>query len=109
MGWDTVPTPWEPSAGRLPRVARLMAAPWTRPDAPRMMAAGALAVASRMPSMSVHVPSHQQADALMKQEDEFSAAILETVAALVAVFDRAGHVVQFNRACQQGLCTISQN
>lgn len=78
-----------------------MAAPWTRPDAPRMMAAGALAVASRMPSMSVHVPSHQQADALMKQEDEFSAAILETVAALVAVFDRAGHVVQFNRACQQ--------
>ena len=36
----------------------------------------------------------------MRQEREFSVAVLETVDTLVVVLDREGRVVQLNRACQ---------
>lgn len=36
----------------------------------------------------------------LRRERDFNVAVMETLGALVAVFDRDGNVVQFNRACQ---------
>ncbi len=41
------------------------------------------------------------ADEALKSERDFTEAIVETVSALIAVFDLDGHVVRFNRACEK--------
>lgn len=37
----------------------------------------------------------------LKQERDFSAAVLDTVGALVAVLNRKGHIISFNRTCEE--------
>ena len=43
---------------------------------------------------------HQRIDTALTVERNFVSAVLDTVDALVAVFDTAGRVVRFNRACE---------
>ncbi len=43
------------------------------------------------------------AEAALKREHNFTAAILQTVGALVVVMDREGRIIRFNRACEE--CT----
>jgi len=38
---------------------------------------------------------------LLRQEHDFTTAVLETMSSLVLVFDRQGRIVRFNRACEQ--------
>ena len=38
---------------------------------------------------------------LLRQERDFTTAVLETMSSLVLVFDRHGRIVRFNRACEQ--------
>ena len=42
----------------------------------------------------------QRVEAALKVERNFVAAVLDTVGALVVVFDTAGRIVRFNRACE---------
>ena len=42
-----------------------------------------------------------QRTAELHQERNFVSAVLETASALIAVFDRQGHIVRFNRTCEQ--------
>lgn len=48
----------------------------------------------------------QQAELQLQQERDFSQAVIDTVGALVAVLDREGAIVSFNRTCEQltGYC-----
>jgi PAS domain S-box-containing protein len=39
--------------------------------------------------------------AAVRQERDFTAAMIETMSSLVLVFDRQGQIVRFNRACEQ--------
>ena len=54
-----------------------------------------------------HTPAataaEHQADglALLHQEHDFTAAVLETLSSLVVVFNRQGQIIRFNRACEQ--------
>lgn len=43
----------------------------------------------------------KRAEAALRREHAFSSAVLDTSAALVVVLDRRGHIVRFNRACEQ--------
>jgi diguanylate cyclase (GGDEF)-like protein/PAS domain S-box-containing protein len=43
----------------------------------------------------------QRAEDALREERDFSQAVLNTVGALVAVLDRSGRIVAFNRACEQ--------
>ena len=43
---------------------------------------------------------HQRIDTALTVERNFVSAVLDTVDALVAVFDTAGRIVRFNRACE---------
>jgi PAS domain S-box-containing protein len=43
----------------------------------------------------------KQTEQALKEERNFASAILDTVAALIVVLDQEGHIVRFNRACQQ--------
>lgn len=43
----------------------------------------------------------KQAEALVREERDFSSAVLDTAGALVIVLDETGCVVRFNRACEQ--------
>ena len=40
-------------------------------------------------------------DQALKRERDFSSAVLDTVGALVGIFDRQGRIVRFNRACER--------
>ncbi len=44
--------------------------------------------------------ARQRVEAALTVEKNFVAAVLDTVGALVIVFDTAGHIVRFNRACE---------
>lgn len=43
---------------------------------------------------------HQRTDSALTVERNFVSAVLDTVGALVAVFDTAGRIVRFNRSCE---------
>jgi PAS domain S-box-containing protein len=51
----------------------------------------------------------KQTEQALKAERNFASAILDTVAALIVVLDREGHIVRFNRACQQVMgCSLEE-
>ncbi len=43
----------------------------------------------------------QQAELALQREQDFTAAVIETSGALIAVFDRDGRIVRFNRSCER--------
>jgi diguanylate cyclase (GGDEF)-like protein/PAS domain S-box-containing protein len=47
------------------------------------------------------ITERKQAELDLRQERDFTAAILNTVASLVIVLDRQGRVVRFNRSCEE--------
>jgi len=51
--------------------------------------------------VGVDVTELKQAEAALHQESTLLSAILDTVGALVVVLDREGHIIRFNRACEQ--------
>jgi len=55
---------------------------------------------SRIRQMDRTVRAHQRVDSALAVERNFVSAVLDTVGALVAVFDTAGRIVRFNRACE---------
>jgi two-component system sensor histidine kinase VicK len=63
-----------------------------------------LELTSRVRQMDVATREHQRIDSALTVERNFVSAVLDTVGALVAVFDTAGRIVRFNRACE----TISE-
>jgi PAS domain S-box-containing protein len=52
-------------------------------------------------AMTQDITAQKRADAALRCQGDFTSAVLETAAALVTVLDREGHIVQFNRACQE--------
>lgn len=59
-----------------------------------------LELASRAQEIDRASLEHQRTDSALAVERNFVSAVLETVGALVAVFDTAGRIVRFNRACE---------
>lgn len=51
--------------------------------------------------VAVDITELKQAEQALKQERNLLSAILDTVGALVVVLDREGHIVQFNRTCEE--------
>ena len=47
------------------------------------------------------ISDRQQAEIQLQQERDFSEAVINTVGALIAVLDRQGAIVGFNRTCEQ--------
>jgi PAS domain S-box-containing protein len=47
------------------------------------------------------ITTRKRMEAMLRQERDFSTALLNTVGALVVVLDRDGRIVRFNRACEQ--------
>ena len=47
------------------------------------------------------ITARKQAEAELKKERDFISTLLDTVGALVVVLDPQGHIVRFNRACEQ--------
>jgi PAS domain S-box-containing protein len=47
------------------------------------------------------ITDRKRAEEALRREHAFSSAVLDTSAALVVVLDRYGHIVRFNRACEQ--------
>ncbi|WP_260706126.1 PAS domain S-box protein [Edaphobacter flagellatus] len=54
----------------------------------------------RMRQMDRAARSQQRIESALTVERNFVSAVLDTVGALVAVFDTAGRIVRFNRACE---------
>ena len=50
-----------------------------------------------------HVAERRQVEQVLQAERSFVDAVLDTVGALVAVTDREGRIVRFNRACEHPL------
>lgn len=50
--------------------------------------------------MARDITDRKQAEQALQQERDFTAAILNTVGALVVVLDRQGQIVRFNRTCE---------
>lgn len=52
------------------------------------------------------IASRKHTEVALEQERDFTAAILDTVGALVVVFDPQGRIIRFNRTCEQttGYC-----
>jgi PAS domain S-box-containing protein len=48
-----------------------------------------------------HVTERARADEALRQERDFISAVLDTAGALVAVLDREGRILRFNRACER--------
>ena len=46
------------------------------------------------------ITQRKEAEEALKQERDFSAALLDTLGALVVVLDRDGRIVRFNHACE---------
>ena len=46
------------------------------------------------------ITAHKQVHAALKQERDFSQAVLSTIEALVVVLDTQGRIIAFNRACE---------
>ena len=59
-----------------------------------------LELARRLREMDVAIQDRSRTDTALTVERNFVSAVLDTVGALVAVFDTAGRVVRFNRACE---------
>jgi PAS domain S-box-containing protein len=59
-----------------------------------------LELTNRVRQMDVATREHQRIDSALTVERNFVSAVLDTVGALVAVFDTAGRIVRFNRACE---------
>jgi PAS domain S-box-containing protein len=53
-----------------------------------------------------NISDRQQAEIQLQRERDFSEAVINTVGALIAVLDREGAIVSFNRTCEQitGYC-----
>ncbi|MDH4237200.1 MAG: PAS domain S-box protein [Nitrospira sp.] len=47
------------------------------------------------------ITEHRRVTEALRSQHEFIEAVLETVGALVIVLDRQGHILRFNRACEQ--------
>ncbi len=47
------------------------------------------------------VTRRKQTEEVLRKERDFTAAVLETVGAMVLVLDRSGKIVRFNRACEE--------
>jgi PAS domain S-box-containing protein len=47
------------------------------------------------------VTAGKQTEEVLKKERDFTAAVLETVGAMVLVLDRGGKIVRFNRTCEE--------
>jgi PAS domain S-box-containing protein len=50
---------------------------------------------------ALDISKRKQAETLLHQERDMTAAVLDTAGALVVVLDRQGHIVRFNRACER--------
>ena len=48
-----------------------------------------------------NVTERKQAEDVLKKERDFTAAVLNTVGAIVLVLDRQGRIIRFNRACEE--------
>ena len=59
-----------------------------------------LELTSRIRQMDVATRENQRIDSALTVERNFVSAVLDTVGALVAVFDTAGRIVRFNRTCE---------
>lgn len=59
-----------------------------------------LELMSRVRQVDFATREHQRVDSALTVERNFVSAVLDTVGALVAVFDTAGRIVRFNRACE---------
>jgi two-component system, OmpR family, sensor histidine kinase VicK len=55
---------------------------------------------SRIRQMDRAARSRQRVESALTVERNFVSAVLDTIGALVAVFDTAGRIVRFNRACE---------
>jgi two-component system, OmpR family, sensor histidine kinase VicK len=55
---------------------------------------------SRIREMDRAARSRQRVESALTVERNFVSAVLDTIGALVAVFDTAGRIVRFNRACE---------
>lgn len=59
-----------------------------------------LELTRRLSEIDAASRDHQKTDTALTVERNFVSAVLDTVGALVAVFDTAGRIVRFNRACE---------
>jgi two-component system cell cycle sensor histidine kinase/response regulator CckA len=50
--------------------------------------------------MAEEIPFAPRAEQILEREPHFVSAVLDTIGALVAVFDREGRITLFNRACE---------
>ncbi len=52
-------------------------------------------------SVAEDITERKRAQELLRQERDFTAAVLDTIGALVVVLDAEGHIVRFNKACER--------
>ena len=62
---------------------------------------GYLGTVTDITEQQIALKKRQQTEIQLKQERDFSNAIINTVSALVAVLDRQGTIVSFNHTCEQ--------
>ncbi|MBV9470247.1 MAG: PAS domain S-box protein, partial [Abitibacteriaceae bacterium] len=55
----------------------------------------------RLTGVVSDITERKQAELELQRERDFSTAVVDTVGNLVVVLDREGHIVRFNRACEQ--------
>jgi PAS domain S-box-containing protein len=62
---------------------------------------GYLGSVTDITEQKIAMQNRQQAEIKLRQQSEFSHAIINTVASLVTVLDRSGVIISFNRTCEQ--------